>query len=107
MSLLVLAISGLALQGLPMFPKTKVVRREAVTVDESHMKSLLNAPSGLVGLLDYLTACVQNANEEFRDAAAKAAFDPDHRVDAVHKHGIMEGFEQVRQRIEELRSTGK
>ena len=81
-------------------------RAEPVT-EESQLKALLASPTGLNGLIDFLGSVVQKAEEEFVEASKKAVFSLDARMDAVHKHGVMKGFQVLHQRLVDLRTNGK
>lgn len=74
---------------------------------ENQMKALLTAPAGLEGLIQYIKLLADNAETEYRDAACRAVFTPDERIDAVHKHGRVEAYQSLHKRLLTLRSTGQ
>lgn len=74
---------------------------------ESSLKLLLASPAAVKALLDYLEKSMHNAEEEFKKASVQAVFEPDNRVDAIHKHGIIKGLQQVYDRLNQLVMTGK
>lgn len=79
----------------------------AASFDESRLKLLGTNSEGLSALVDYLEHLVQIADEEFTKTARRAAFDPDVRMSAVHKQGIVSGIEMVRDKIITLRARGR
>lgn len=79
----------------------------AASFDESRLKLLGTNTEGLSALVDYLNHIVQIADEEFTKASRKAVFDPEVRMSAIHKQGVVSGIEMVRDRIITLRGTGR
>jgi hypothetical protein len=91
-----------------MLPKSSVaIRQAAEQMETSQLRPLLADAAALQGLIDFLETAVQKADQDFDKAARKAAFDPDARMDAVHKHGIKKGVEMLFTRLVQLRSTAK
>lgn len=78
----------------------------AASFDESRLKLLSTNSEGLSALVDYITYLVQVADEEFTKASRAAVFNPDVRMAAVHKQGVVSGMELIRDKIIALRSRG-
>ena len=79
----------------------------AASFDETQLKLLASNTGALSILVDYLNHLVQKADEEFTQTARRAAFDQTLCTAAVHKKGIADGIEIVRDKMFTLLSNGR
>lgn len=89
-----------------MFLKLKQQPKERAQLD-NNLRLLTTNAQALNSLLDYLEYRCAEAESDFNVAAQRAVFDDDLRADAVHKHGIYEGFVMIYQRLLDLQTSQK
>lgn len=92
-----------------MFPKTRITHQKGKVSGPSggSLHALLACPVGVAGLLDYLDKLVSDANKDYLSMAECAVFNENARMEALHKHGVVEGIRLVRKEVESLLPNGK